>query len=228
MKKLKIVRSDDDFYMLKIKLEGVNMRKWICFIIALLGFGIIAYLVMMDKTTFFDRFIYNVVTISKNDVLTFFYKFITFFASEVMIILVCLMFFLLFKNKKFGMLVSANAILIFILNVGLKLIFMRERPFELMIITEDGYSFPSGHAMASLGFYGFIIYLIWNMKCKKKFKVLTTVLLSFLIILIGISRIYLGVHYASDVLAGYLVSVAYLIVYVQWAKRFLRKGVTND
>ena len=126
------------------------------------------------------------------------------------------------------MLVSANAILIFILNVGLKLIFMRERPFELMIITEDGYSFPSGHAMASLGFYGFIIYLIWNMKCKKKFKVLTTVLLSFLIILIGISRIYLGVHYASDVLAGYLVSVAYLIVYVQWAKRFLRKGATND
>ena len=96
-----------------------------------------------------------------------------------------------------------------------------------MFITENGYSFPSGHAMAALGFYGFIIYLLWHMNLRKKVKIIFSVLLSILIILIGMSRIYLGVHYASDVFAGYLVSGAYLILYITLVKRYLW-GVIND
>ena len=102
---------------------------------------------------------------------------------------------------------------------------MRERPLELMIITEDGYSFPSGHAMAALGFYGFIIYLICISNSKKFIKIVFSILLGLLIFLIGVSRIYLGVHYASDVLAGFLISGAYLILYVILFKKVLKRGV---
>lgn len=142
-----------------------------------------------------------------------------------MIILVSLIFFL--KDRRYGIFVGLNAIIIFILNICLKLIFARERPAELMIITETGYSFPSGHAMAALGFYGFIIYLIWNMNLEKRAKVVFSTLICILIVLIGISRIYLGVHYASDVLAGFLISTVYLILYIQFTKKVLRKEVKD-
>lgn len=201
------------------------MKKWIVLIFALFGFGILAYLVLENKTSFFDSFIYNLVIFDRNNILTGFYKFITFFASEIMIILVSLIFFL--KDRRYGIFVGLNAIIIFILNICLKLIFARERPAELMIITETGYSFPSGHAMAALGFYGFIIYLIWNMNLEKRAKVVFSTLICILIVLIGISRIYLGVHYASDVLAGFLISTVYLILYIQFTKKVLRKEVKD-
>ena len=201
--------------------------KWICFLILFLCFVMVAYLVLEGKTDSFDNFIYGIVTFNKSDFLTGFYKFVTYFASEVMIILVSLIFFLFLKRKRYGVLVILNAVIIFALNVCLKLIFMRERPFDLMIITENGYSFPSGHAMASFGFYGFIIYLIWGMNFDKKAKIIFSILLGLLIFMIGISRIYLGVHYASDVLAGYLISGAYLIIYITLSKSFLRKEILD-
>ena len=201
--------------------------KWICFLILFLCFVMVAYLVLEGKTDSFDNFIYGIVTFNKSDFLTGFYKFVTYFASEVMIILVSLIFFLFLKRKRYGVLVILNAVIIFALNVCLKLIFMRERPFDLMIITENGYSFPSGHAMASFGFYGFIIYLIWGMNFDKKAKIIFSILLGLLILMIGISRIYLGVHYASDVLAGYLISGAYLIIYITLSKRILRKEILD-
>lgn len=201
--------------------------KWICFLILFLCFVMVAYLVLEGKTDSFDNFIYDIVTFNKSNFLTGFYKFVTYFASEVMIILVSLIFFLFLKRKKYGVLVILNAVIIFALNVCLKLIFMRERPFDLMIITENGYSFPSGHAMASFGFYGFIIYLIWGMNFDKKAKIIFSILLGLLILMIGISRIYLGVHYASDVLAGYLISGVYLIIYITLSKSFLRKEILD-
>lgn len=196
--------------------------KWVLATLALLIFILSAYLVLKNQTTGFDNFIYSIVTFYKNDFLTGFYKFITMFASEVVVMVITLLFLLMFKNKRYGIFVFINAFNILILNVLLKLIFMRDRPYELMIITETGYSFPSGHAMASLGFYGFIIYLLWHFNLGKKSKIIFTALLCTLIVLIGISRIYLGVHYASDVLAGYMASTVYLIIYITYVKKYLR------
>lgn len=197
--------------------------KWFVFTFLLLGFGVLAYFVLTGQTVGFDDFIYGLVTLGKCDFVTSFFKFITFFASEIAIILVSLIVFL--KNRNFGVAVLINTLFILILNISLKLIFMRERPLELMIITEDGYSFPSGHAMAALGFYGFIIYLICTSNSKKFIKIVFSILLGLLIFLIGVSRIYLGVHYASDVLAGFLISGAYLILYVTVFKKILKRGV---
>ena len=77
-----------------------------------------------------------------------------------------------------------------------------------------GYSFPSGHSMISMAFYGLIIYYVWKNVKNIKIRNITCILLSILILLIGISRIYLGVHYASDVLGGFIISIAYLIVFI--------------
>lgn len=202
--------------------------KWNFFTVFIIIFGIIAYFVINHQTGYFDSFVYNVITFFKTDYLTGFYKFITFFASEVMILLVSLVLIIVFKNKKYGAFALLNAISILILNILLKLIFMRDRPYDLMIITESGYSFPSGHAMASLGFYGFIIYLLWHFNITKRMKILFSIMLSILILLIGMSRIYLGVHYASDVLAGYMVSGAYLILYITFIRKYLKFGDVDD
>lgn len=202
--------------------------KWNFFTVFIIIFGIIAYFVINHQTGDFDSFVYNMVTFFKTDYFTGFYKFITFFASEVMILLVSLVLIIAFKNKKYGAFALLNAISILILNILLKLIFMRDRPYDLMIITESGYSFPSGHAMASLGFYGFIIYLLWHFNITKRMKILFSIMLSILILLIGMSRIYLGVHYASDVLAGYMVSGAYLILYITFIRKYLKFGDVDD
>ena len=202
--------------------------KWNFFAVFIIIFGIMAYFVINHQTGDFDSFVYNMVTFFKTDYFTGFYKFITFFASEVMILLVSLVLIIVFKNKKYGAFALLNAISILILNILLKLIFMRDRPYDLMIITESGYSFPSGHAMASLGFYGFIIYLLWHFNIIKRMKILFSIMLSILILLIGMSRIYLGVHYASDVLAGYMVSGAYLILYITFIRKYLKFGDVDD
>lgn len=203
--------------------------KWLCLVLALLIFGVLAYLVTNNQTGDFDSLVYDIVTFSKTDFLTGFYKFITFFASEIMVVFISLAFLLVFKNKRYGLFVFLNVVNIVVLNIILKLIFMRDRPYDLMIINETGYSFPSGHAMAALGFYGFIIYLIWHFNLGKSAKIIFTILLAILIVLIGVSRIYLGVHYASDVLAGYMISTIYLILYITFVSKHLKlRGGIND
>ena len=90
----------------------------------------------------------------------------------------------------------------------------RPRPTEHRIIDESGYSFPSGHSMVSAAFYGFLIYLIYKNVKNKYLKWGLITILSLLVFLIGVSRIYLGVHYTSDVLAGFLVAISYLIIFI--------------
>ena len=99
-----------------------------------------------------------------------------------------------------------------LLNLLLKNFFERERPNIHSMIEADGFSFPSGHSMGSMTYYGFLGYLILRSKRNPLSKVGLGILLCLIILLIGISRIYLGVHYPSDVLAGYAAGLAWLVV----------------
>ena len=148
-------------------------------------------------------------------------KIITTLGGATVILFITLMFLLFSKNKKIGISVLVNLMIIVSLNTILKNIVQRPRPTEYRIINETGYSFPSGHSMVSMAFYGYLIYLIFKLVKNKKIKIPLIIILSILIGSIGISRIYLGVHYTSDVLAGFAISLSYLIIYTSVTKKFI-------
>lgn len=152
--------------------------------------------------------------------LTSFMTFMTQFGSATILIILVFILFLLIKDKKISLCIAGNLILITLINRVLKFIVQRPRPNGYNLITESGYSFPSGHSMVSVAFYGFLIYLIYKYVENKKLKYISYVLLTVLVLLIGISRIYLGVHYASDVIAGTIISIVYLIIFVKVINRF--------
>ena len=95
----------------------------------------------------------------------------------------------------------------------------RERPMTA-VFPEVGFSFPSGHATAAIAFYGFLAFILIKV-LKERYKcliIISTILLAFLI---GFSRLYLGVHYFSDVIAGYLVGVVALLISISLTKKYL-------
>lgn len=93
----------------------------------------------------------------------------------------------------------------------LKMGFHRVRP-NLYFIQETGYSFPSGHAMVTLVFYGTLLYFAFRHISSRSLRSLLAVLAVFLILAIGVSRVYLGVHYPSDVLGSYLAGFCWLVI----------------
>ena len=97
----------------------------------------------------------------------------------------------------------------------LKEVIQRPRPDGFRLINEAGYSFPSGHSMVAMAFYGLLIYMVWRYETSLGLKWLFCISFTAILILIGISRIYLGVHYASDVLAGFAVALAWVLVYAR-------------
>ncbi|MBB6730293.1 phosphatase PAP2 family protein [Cohnella zeiphila] len=97
-----------------------------------------------------------------------------------------------------------------LLNTAVKNAVGRERPSLHRIAEEAGYSFPSGHAMAALSLYGITVYLLWRHVRNGWGKALIAAVAAVYILAIGASRIYLGVHYPSDVIGGYLLSGCWL------------------
>ena len=192
-----------------------NYGKYIIVGIGIVIFGIIATLLLIDKITPFDNIIYNAIISLKSDSVTNFFKLITKLCNEKFIIIATLLIFiiLLFKKKKIGFILTLNVLLCSGLNTLIKHIFLRPRPVGLKLIKQGGYSFPSGHSMMAVAFFGILIYLVCRSKWKKSIKILLSSLLTVLILLIGISRIYLGVHFASDVLAGFAIALSYLIIF---------------
>ncbi len=189
-----------------------NYGKWIILGILLFIFAIVAHEVLDEPLLAFDTTIYHAVISIKSSFWTSFFLFVTSFASPIVIIIISALLFILFKNKKYAWLSLGSLSLIFIINTVLKYIFSRPRPFEWMLIEETGYSFPSAHAMIAMAFYGLLIYLIWQTQISKKMKKILTIVIAILIILIGISRIYLGVHYCTDIIGGFTLSLSYLII----------------
>ena len=205
-----------------LKKELIKNYKWIIFFICLIIFLALTEDVFNHEIMKGDIIGYKIV--SKyliQSSLTPIIKVITNFGSAAFLIFLTIILFIIIKDKKIGILIGTNLILITILNQILKFIFQRPRPSEFMIIKEFGYSFPSGHSMVGMAFYGLLIYLIYKKIKNKSLKVLLIILLSFLILMIGISRIYLGVHYTSDVLAGFVISIAYLILYINVSKKII-------
>nr|WP_306220618.1 phosphatase PAP2 family protein [Cohnella sp. WQ 127256] len=109
-----------------------------------------------------------------------------------------------------------------LLNAVLKSIFQRDRPNIYRLAEETGYSFPSGHSMVAFALYVVLIYLLWRHTGSKWGRVILIAAGSLFIVSIGLSRIYLGVHYPSDVLGGYLASGIWLGLIIGIYQRLVR------
>ncbi len=206
----------------KIKDFIIKNLRWILLFICLIGFFAIAEDVFNKEIMQGDIIGYKLIsTFLISDFATPIAKFITNFGGAIFIITLMITLFILIKDKKIGLSIFLNLVIATTLNQLLKRILQRPRPTEYRIIEETGYSFPSGHSMVSMAFYGYLIYLIYKYLENKYIKWTLIVLLSILICSIGISRIYLGVHYTSDVLGGFLASISYLVIYISAVKKFL-------
>jgi len=203
--------------------------KWVVLFICLVGFLALTEDVFNKEIMQGDIIGYKIIsTFLISDFVTPIAKFITNFGGAIFLSIATIALLLLIKNKKIGLSIFSNIVIITILNQLLKRILRRPRPTEFRIVEETGYSFPSGHSMVSMAFYGYLIYLIYRYIKNKYIKWSLIVLLSILICLIGISRIYLGVHYTSDVLGGFLLSISYLVVYISLIKNLKIKNITKE
>lgn len=202
-----------------------NYGKWIICGIGIIIFITIVVLLLTGNVTSLDNSIYNTIISSKSDAMTMFMTIITMMCNTEFIIVATLLLVLLIKNKKMGGMIASNVVLCSVINTIIKYIFLRPRPVGIKLIEQGGYSFPSGHSMMAVAFYGLLIYIIWNTKWRNVWKIFTTTLLVILILLIGISRIYVGVHFASDVIAGLSISLSYLIIFIELLyKRVIKKS----
>ena len=206
----------------QIKEFIIKNLKWIILFICLIGF--LALTEDVFNKEIMDGDIIGYKLISKfliSDFTIPIAKFITNFGGAIFLIVLTIILLISIKNKKIGLSIFSNLAIITILNQLLKRILQRPRPTEYRIIEETGYSFPSGHSMIIMAFYGYLIYLIYKYVENKYVKWILISLLSVLICLIGVSRIYLGVHYTSDVLGGFLISISYLVIYISAVNKFL-------
>lgn len=202
----------------KEKVKYFLAKNWIYLLLAtiIMLFIAISEDVFENEIMKIDTIAYKVIVeCLRTDWMTKIMKFITNLGGIYILPIICLGTLVIIKNKKVGIAMCSNLVLITSLNLVLKYIIQRPRPNGYRLILESGYSFPSGHSMISTAFYGLIIYFIYKHVKNKKLKYILCTVISLLIILIAFSRVYLGVHYASDVLAGFLISIAYLICFIK-------------
>ena len=131
----------------------------------------------------------------------------------VLLLLYCSVFA---PGKRPGMFCALNLVLVVLLNVVLKELVQRPRPENISLVVETGFSFPQG-ILWLLWPFCLLVWLVWHYEKDRTMRYACCAGFSLIILLIGISRIYLGVHYASDVLAGFCVSLAWLALYTRIA-----------
>ena len=203
----------------------MNKKNIIIVIICLVIFFLFLALLLTDNISSFDNNIYNLVISFKSNITTYVFKFFTLLCSTEFIIgmvVGLLIVSIITKNLDKGLFFSLNIGICALLNQFVKFIIHRPRPEGINMIKENGFSFPSGHSMLSMAFYGMLIYLINKSNLNKAIKIILDIILVLFIILTGISRIYLGVHYASDVCAAYALALAYLIIYISIANKKMK------
>lgn len=192
----------------------MKKRSIIIGILSLL-FILLIVLVKTNLIENFDTFVYELVTFKMTNLLTNIYKVFTFLGSTVFIVSLVIFFFILFiilkKNNK-GYVIASVLIISTLVNNLIKIIIRRPRPTVLALVTEKSFSFPSGHTMGAVSMYGILIYIINKSNLNNKLKITLNIILGILPIIVMISRIYLGAHYASDVIGGALVAIILLLV----------------
>ena len=178
----------------------------------------------------FDEAAFSVAADLQSTGFTQFIEFITFFASRHFMTAAALLLIAYFlfvrKHRWYSLKVPVVALGSILLNLVLKFFFDRQRP-TMPLVEASGLSFPSGHSMIAASFYSLIIYLTWRHVKNKPLRYFLVSLLVIFILLIGFSRIYLRVHFATDVVAGFAAGILWVIIGI-WLLRRIEKYTRKE
>lgn len=201
------------------KVKGISLRLVIVlaiFMIILLLFIFITDEIVLEKESRFDDAVFKFLSGYTTAAVTGKMVFLTFFGSQKFLFpayCTLVLYFLFFKKNTLR---SFNIAAIGLGSVALlfliKDIFKRHRPLNPLLANVKGFSYPSGHSFSAFTFCGLLIYILWETRVSNVVKWLGTFALIIFAALIATSRVYLHVHYASDVVAGFCLSVLWLTI----------------
>lgn len=200
-------------------------------LLSLLFFALITQNVLQQQTVTIDTTLSHAIYTLRTPSLTEAMIIISLLGADILVLGAGIVTILLAwkKHKSEAVLFLAVLAIGLFLNIFLKMVFQRPRPeFDPILDLSSSYSFPSGHAMNSFIFYSVLAYFVYHFTRRMALCVIAITTAIVLILLIGFSRVYLGVHYPSDVLAGFIAGFFVFITAVVLEKSFaFRSLVTN-
>lgn len=192
-----------------------NLRA-VLLLVATLVFLVLLSEVLEGEMLRLDSLAYGLfVETLRSDAVTPVMEGFTSLASVIVVIVMTLLVAVFAPGRAPGWCAIGNLAGAVVLNVLLKSLIQRPRPDGFRLVAETGYSFPSGHSMVSMAFFGLIIWMVWRYHRHDVMRYVWCAVFALVIVMVGISRIYLGVHYASDVVAGFCVSLIWLAFYTK-------------
>lgn len=194
----------------------------VLFLLAFTVFLFVARYVFLENKSEFDSTVFHLLQNFVSDQTTRIMVFFTHFGNYQILVtanvLLTCYFLFIRKHRWYSIKIPSIALSSVIVMTLLKMFFNRPRPLTPLLEPARGLSFPSGHAMSAVTFFGLIIYFIYRNQSNKPAKILMITGLVLFILMIGLSRVYLRVHYASDVLAGFSAGIIWLIIAI-WSLR---------
>ncbi|MEH7413814.1 phosphatase PAP2 family protein [Neobacillus drentensis] len=209
-----------------MKLKSHLALAFLISVVCIIGFSLMSLWISDHKIVQFDTIVISAIQGMESPALTSVMKFFTFIGSAPFVIVMSfgILFFLykVLKHRVELILFIASILGSAALNTLLKHLFHRIRPNLHRIIDIGGFSFPSGHAMNAFSVYVIITFLLWRHIPRKWGRTLLILFSFFMILAIGVSRIYLGVHYPSDIVGGYFASGFWLAIAI-WTFQFYKE-----
>lgn len=188
--------------------------RWITVAVCAIGFAVVTVLVALGKTTAWDDGILLAIASVRSAGLTTLFQALTYFGSWEAIVIICLLSIAYHKRGRCGeslaVVIVSTAVITTLFRMLMKGIIARPRPDVVShLVNEGGFSFPSGHAIASMSVYMVIFILLYENMEKGSKKNLLMTLSGIMAFLVGLTRLYLGVHYPTDVIGGWLAGTAF-------------------
>lgn len=202
------------------------LKENIWYIVSIIGLIVCFYII--KNTSLYNyviEFDYKVITFFSrivDDRFTSLFKFITNFGDWYIPIVIIVCIFFIIKNKYYFYIMSGSYAFVGLIAFITKTLVARPRPLVALITIPSSYSFPSGHTMTSLVFYIIFSYII-TLNSEKKSKILFEIGFAILIFLIGLSRVYLGVHYFSDVIGGIILAIPCVLMSINIINKYFKE-----